>query len=284
VTPSARSGGALVYDSSSQQVVLFGGVGDQVYGDTWAWDGTCWRQLGLANPPPPRFAPAYAFDPRKGVVFLYGGRQAPASSDFYDGWTWNGQSWVQLPATYAPELIAPVAAFDPLTGKVVVFGMTSDQKSVQTWTWDGGWQHLEPASSPSIRVSTSMAYDANSGRIILFGGRDAGSLAYLGDTWSWDGSNWTELRPSTAPSARQNPALVGVPNGVLLFGGDAPGIQNTDTWTWNGATWRQIVTPHAPPANATAISESGDGVLALVAYFTVLDWRWLLGAVVLLAN
>ena len=60
--------------------------------------------------------------------------------------------------------------------------------------------------------------------------------------------------------------MTGVSDGVRLFGGIQPGLQNTDTWLWNGTAWGQIATAHAPPPNATEISASPQGgVLALVA-------------------
>ena len=51
-------------------------------------------------------------------------------------------------------------------------------------------------------------------RVFLFGGytyvtADAGSddVALLGDTWSFDGTTWTQLTSSAAPSARYDHAM-----------------------------------------------------------------------------
>jgi hypothetical protein len=44
-----------------------------------------------------------------------------------------------------------------------------------------------------------MAYDAARGEVVLFGGWD-GTL--LGDTWTWDGTTWTEEHPAISPPAR----------------------------------------------------------------------------------
>jgi hypothetical protein len=162
--------------------------------------------------------------------------------------------------------MSPVAAFDPPMGKVLIFGMAPDYKSVQTWTWDGSWHQLQPATSPTPRFSTAMAFDVNSGHMILFGGHAGpGDSRYLGDTWSWDGTNWAELKPAVSPSARQNPGMVSVPDGALLYGGTQPGPYNTETWFWDGKVWRQILTAHTLPADTTEISESQGGILALVA-------------------
>jgi len=42
-----------------------------------------------------------------------------------------------------------------------------------------------------------MAYDAANGTVVLYGGE--GRSGSLGDTWTWDGSGWTEAHPSLAP-------------------------------------------------------------------------------------
>ena len=44
-----------------------------------------------------------------------------------------------------------------------------------------------------------MAYDAADGTVVLFGGQ--GRSGSLGDTWTWDGSAWTQAHPSTSPPA-----------------------------------------------------------------------------------
>jgi len=43
-----------------------------------------------------------------------------------------------------------------------------------------------------------MAYDSLRGRVILFGGDDGQSS--FGDTWAWDGANWTQEADTGAPT------------------------------------------------------------------------------------
>src|ERR1035441_6585189 len=64
----------------------------------------------------------------------------------------------------------------------------------------GSWTQRSPlAPSPSAREHHAMAYDSVRGRTVLFGGYDGSS--YLGDTWEWNGANWTQVA-TTGPSAR----------------------------------------------------------------------------------
>ncbi len=55
---------------------------------------------------------------------------------------------------------------------------------------------------------------------MLFGGDDP-SGNYLGDTWTWDGTTWTELAPATSPSARADASMAYDPATaqLVLFGG-----------------------------------------------------------------
>ena len=57
-----------------------------------------------------------------------------------------------------------------------------------------------PPHSPSPRQNISMAYDAARNQVVLFGGSGAalpGNLnGVLGDTWVWNGVDWTDMTPS----------------------------------------------------------------------------------------
>jgi hypothetical protein len=90
----------------------------------------------------------------------------------------------------------------------------------------------------------AMAYDAATNQLLLFGGGTSHTptaLGYHGDTWVWDGSNWTQLHPVTSPPARQNPDMVydAARQQIVLYGG-YDGQYLSDTWTWNGTTWKLV--------------------------------------------
>jgi hypothetical protein len=89
-----------------------------------------------------------------------------------------------------------------------------------------------------------MAYDASTGQLVLFGGGNSG---LLNDTWTWNGTNWTQQFPAASPAPRYYAAMAyDASNGqVVLFGGAASGILG-DTWAWNGATWTQQFSATSP--------------------------------------
>jgi hypothetical protein len=94
-----------------------------------------------------------------------------------------------------------------------------------------------PASNPQPRAGASISYDPAHHQIILFGGqRDL--LRNLDDTWTWDGTSWTEQHPRHRPPARQLAGLVydAARSRTVLFGGSDADAFN-DTWLWDGTDW-----------------------------------------------
>ena len=93
-----------------------------------------------------------------------------------------------------------------------------------------------------------MVFDSARSQTVLFGGESA--VVDLGDTWTWDGTNWTQKTPATSPSARQQFGFVydSVQNQSILFAGTQYLESGTnDTWAWNGSNWIQAVAGHLAP-------------------------------------
>ncbi|MCX6602055.1 MAG: hypothetical protein NTV52_00465 [Acidobacteria bacterium] len=77
-----------------------------------------------------------------------------------------------------------------------------------------------------------MAYDAGRQETVLFGGEY--QYVRLGDTWIWDGQNWTSRDPTVSPAARKGHAMVfdAARQRVVMFGGSFYGSASNETWTW----------------------------------------------------
>jgi hypothetical protein len=103
----------------------------------------------------------------------------------------------------------------------------------------------------------TMAYDPTTGTLVLHGGCADASLPYscpgqniggqpaLGDTWTFDGTDWTKQQSTASPTARDGAVAVDGygTTPMLLFGGQ--GDEGTgsyggnflrDTWTWGSGT------------------------------------------------
>jgi hypothetical protein len=256
LAPSGRSAHAMVYDAARNEVLLFGGI-VSTFGavrDTWAWDGFNWIQKSPPNSPSSRFGHAMAYDAARQVVVLFGGLST-SGAILGETWVWNGTNWTQMfPATSPPPRDMAAMTYDPVRNETVLFGgrgLFGDMLD-DTWVWDGAnWTQKAPAMHPAGRIKHAMTFDASHGEVLLFGGRLLPFPSDFGDTWVWDGANWTQRFPASSPPPLSGHAL-DYSDGrarVILFGGfDNDGFTRNDTWSWNGDEWARLISATSPPA------------------------------------
>jgi uncharacterized protein (TIGR03437 family) len=261
-SPTPRSNTGIAYDSVHGQTVVFGGegVGGARLGDTWLWDGSNWTQFQQIGPPAREYH-AMAFDSQHGQVVMFGG-EGVSGDLLNDTWIWDGTSWTLAhPQSSPPPRAGLAMAYDAAHGQVVLFGGNTDSSNLgDTWLWDGtNWTQVTPQNSPPARCYHEMAYDSAHDQVVLFGGGTSDLLSMntglFGDTWLWDGSNWTQGTPQNSPSARNRFGMTfdaGHEQAVLFGGRNATGGFWDDTWTWSVSA----VTPPDTPVIA-----SNNGVL-----------------------
>jgi hypothetical protein len=244
MSPDARSETAMVYDAATQQVVLFGGSGDgPALNDTWTWDGTTWTLQRPPQSPPARDGLGMAYDTTTQKVVVFGGCTRFCVQFLGDTWTWDGTNWTkEYPASSPPSEHQMGMTYDDARSRVVLFGGSNSSGLLgDTWTWDGTtWTQESPPTSPPARdyIADDMVFDAARSQVVLFGGSGASGL--LNDTWTWDGTTWTQQTPVDSP-----PPGFGIPMAydatgqeIVLYG--PPYF--TDTWTWDGTTWTRAQT------------------------------------------
>jgi hypothetical protein len=212
------------------------------------------RDRSTTTPPPPRTGQHLIYDERAGVVVMVDGtRQATLYDDM---WQLDGMQWSALhPVVRPPPRYDGSFAYDAAHGVGVLFGGSDGSSALgDTWLWDGAtWSNAAaaPALAPLPRVACSVTYDAARGVELLFGGRDNTSTGFYNDTWTWDGTVWTQLAPPVSPSPRviHTMAFDAAHGNVVLFGGrDAPVASLADTWTWDGTNWTQQHPATSPSA------------------------------------
>jgi hypothetical protein len=157
----------MTYDAARQRVVLFGGYGP--FGesnDTWLWNGSNWTQAASAQNPAPRTGHAMAFDQARGVVVMFGGMRGAPPVFYSDTWLWDGASW----------------------------------------------QQALPATSPTARSGLALAYDRGLDMVVMVGGTGGKDLTatswdydFRKETWTWDGSTWTQQFPENQPGPAYTP-------------------------------------------------------------------------------
>ena len=250
--PSGLVGAPLAYDSATRVVVLLGAPPPpgplydptSTWKLTWTWNGTDWTEQHPANSPPPRRSASMAYDAATHQIVLFGGvdlcevhQRRGCGASHPSTWTWNGETWTkQHPTQNPPSRILAQMAYDAATHQVVLFGGFRAGGSVgeldDTWTWDGtNWTEQHPAQSPPPLAGASMAYDAAMHQVVLFGGGPSGPFRNLDDTWTWDGTTWTEQHPAQSPPGTQLASMAydAATHSILLFGG--LGKSSSETWT-----------------------------------------------------
>lgn len=279
---------SLPFQSGGTQVVTVadpgnGGALAFYNGTVWRWSGAAWlAQQPMSWPPRNALSASACTDTVRNRVVSMG--RWTGSAPVPLTWQWDGEAWTRSPALGPTAAAGGAMAFDPLRAVSVLFG------SGQTWEWDGSaWTLRNLANSPPVRSDHKLVYDAARQQIVLFGGEfyaPMQGLQPMGDTWTYDGTQWLQQNPAVVPSARSRHAMVDEPlrQRVLLFGGDnGYGSLFGDTWEWDGATWSVRTVATAPqarrghamvldPQNNTVVLFGGGGTLLS----QVLDdtWQW----------
>lgn len=196
------------------------------------------------------------------TAVLFGGDNDTHSPDL---WTSDGSSW-STPSSAAAPPHRQESAMAMLAGKAVLFGGSPSGEGDtvnDTWTWDGtNWKEEKPAHSPPARSFHAMA--SLGGTVVLFGGTSsANSLDnQLADTWTWDGSDWTQ-HITTQPPARNGHMMATVNDHVVVFGGTGGPSGTTlldDTWAWDGKAWTKQTPAHQPTPRQEGVFASVGGV------------------------
>lgn len=187
-SPPARFGQAMVYDSESDRVIMFGGLfhtetSDKFYGDTWAYDynTNTWKEMHPVVAPSARSYAAVAYDSKLDRVVMFGGRlMNPLSDNAMWAYDFNTDSWsrnenVGGPATltYAAMVYRTVTEDFLLYGGAVLQSTYEGKPNEDTWTYalsSNKWKRLDPPLSPPPLANHVTVYVPGSGAVVLFGG------------------------------------------------------------------------------------------------------------------
>ncbi len=237
----------MAFDESRGVCVMYG------EGFTWEYDGNAWTQRFPATTPSPRIDYRMTYHAGRQTVVLHGGRpNTGVSSSFGDLWEFDGIDWTLLDDS-GPPRVEHGFVYDSIRDRLVVFG-GRDFLTVfdDTWEWDGNsWSAVNTATAPSARVHHGMAFDPTSGQVVMFGGAPQFFPPYFGDTWTYDGVNWTQGQ-FESPSERNHAAMAydTARDKAILYGGfDEPLVELNGTWELEGPSWTQRFPATQPPAS-----------------------------------
>lgn len=178
-----------------------------------------------------------AFDPYTQRIVATG---TSGYSHEFDGTAWQRRPDIDAPRGFVwfppgrmePQVLTPC---DPWARFVV------HQRDGHRW--------LPQANSTlaGSRVEIALVHDPVRGHVLAFGGLGSTWPYGSDETWRFDGTDWTQLHPVTAPSPRRGASLAcdSRRQRVVLFGGRTLASFD-DTWEWDGSTWTPIATANRP--------------------------------------
>ena len=240
--PEARQGGILVKDPGTGHLLLVGGIGAdgaRITG-TWSWDGKQWTQLNIRS----EGIQAAFLDPQLNRVLALqlAGQSLSTTS-------WSG-AWGSLNSAHAPPPMvfgSGYAVFNPNTNTALYCGihegLATQSPGLEVWIWNGNDWLLQGGSAPFKRDRYALAYDPVTKADLLFGGEPGGGPTPLfGDTWSWNGSSWTQLKPAHRPATGAAYATFDEQlNALVLLDWEG------NLWSWTGSDWNAIPTSGSGP-------------------------------------
>jgi len=183
--------------TTALNVTMFGGYGgySKLVNETWKWDGNLqtWTLLSPTTSPSARIGHCMAGGPS--FLVMFGGANS-AGECKNDTWKFDGTNWtLQTPATSPSCRTGASMAYDRTNNVWVLFGgMNEYNRLPETWTYDGTtWTQRTPAASPPGLTWSQMCWDGQSSKVLLFGGFSATDNYVAQQTWSWNGTTWTQL-------------------------------------------------------------------------------------------
>jgi Bacterial Ig-like domain (group 3)/Galactose oxidase, central domain len=236
--PTKIFGASVVYDSSNNRLILFGGNdGSFPTNDVWVFananglGGTpTWTQLAPSGPlPPARDNHAAVYDSANNRMVIFGGCAGsclPALNDVWVLTNANGlggaPSWTQLPTTGLPPAprIGMASAYEPTSNRLILFGGQNGggfagSTFPEVWVLTnanglGGTPMWTPVpfggGPPQGQYQSSYAFDSANDRLMVAGGFMNGSGALTNAVWVLANANdagmtpiWTNLIADILP-------------------------------------------------------------------------------------
>lgn len=173
-----------------------------------------------------------------------------------DTWTFDfiTGAWTQVVPAVSPSPRCNHAMFFSIRlNRVILFGGQNDSTIFDdTWSFDGAnWTQIAtpgPGARTGAKMVEMLQSPPSPSPLILFGGTN-GNTAF-GDTWSFDGTTWTQLNPANSPSPRSGHCLGfdWFRRRIALFGGSNGATVLGDTWTFDGTDWAIVTAGGSTPA------------------------------------
>jgi len=269
---AARSGYAMTWDPDRRQAVLFGGEapGDRLSADTWGWNGTSWGCIAGtgASGPRPRSAAMLAYDARRHVLVLYGGRLG-GRDGLRDTWELGPSGWSQRDTLGPTPDPHGVLGWDETTAGVLLYHSRGDDGPGRaTWRWSGSaWSKV--VDGPDEEFPDALfAGDATNPATLITARATGDNDSFEATLYQWLGNRWLPIPTAGAiPHFSPQAPAARTRSGAVLFAGFEPD-RTVKSWVLEGSQWRKVDGVQPPrrkgaqmvfdPLRGVAILHAGD--------------------------
>lgn len=244
--PLPRSSYSMVFDTTRQHTVMFGGKsGTNYLNDTWVYDGGpnggTWSQINTPNSPPTRVLAGAAYDPLRDRVIIFGGTGLDSTLTafpFLDTWEFDGTTWTQV-ASNGPNVVKPALVYDKARNKVIMVA-TDTALATHMYSYDPvakSWSELKPSLLPDCANEGMLGYDTTRNVAVYTGGSCTNS-AVTDSTFEWNGTTWTQIALNSDDGRAFGAAMAydEAHQVMTLFGGFFT-IARYQTYLYRGGGW-----------------------------------------------
>ena len=196
-----------------------------------------------------------------------------------DTWTWDRAAWTHVAAVGpSPRLGAP-GVYDEARQVVLLYGGGTGifgGDTTESWEWDGTrWLQLGPSQTPgSTSAALMIAFDSTS-RIAVLGIQERWATEAPLQTWTWNGSDWTQIATYPTPSGGFNFAALAYDPGrkvIVYFSHQQNG--QPESWTFDGSSWTRMATASGT-SSKTFVMSRDDATSNVVLFGSNGDtWTW----------
>jgi len=285
--PCARFNHGLIYDSTTNKIILFGGREVENYAqlsDTWLLDLELeeWVQVSTSTQPPPRSDMGFYYDLEIQAAIMFGGY---SSSDTRLDDTWlffpNNNSWLEVSTAIQPlARYGHHIVYDEHNEVGLLFGGRTTTYTDETWQFNSTtleWSEIITSTKPIKRYWHAMTFSSSDQKTYIFGGRNDNYIDdSINQTAVYDpiSQDWDELVLTNHHSERAMPAMVYHEHNdkIVLFGGLLNYLADptSDLWVFDISTqeWSEIDYHTTNPTSHNLVNFIIIGFLTL-SYFLV---------------
>jgi hypothetical protein len=278
----------LVYHPRLQQMLLVNCVEDpskENLNVIWGWNGKQWQRITEGGPPG-RILGGAAYDVKRDVLVLYGGRPIDLGKCNQETWEWDGQTWSKKDVQPPPACDHVRMVYDAASGESVLFSGLDEAENLvnETWSWNGTEWKLLSSEGPESRGHFGFVYDPGHEQILLYGGY---ASTVTDEFWVWKDGVWQEVDfPGPGKLSHFGMAYDTNANALYIFGGatsTSTFSSLTDkTWVLTRGSWREL-SPVSSPSKRGAPAMGYDPVRKRIVLYGGFDasrdnlddtWKW----------